>query len=467
VWIETTRILHQQDKEKKMTSKENKTKTISPDEAKTLAKDAFLFGMPLVFFEKQFDFNASVTQPTGLKAPVNQFGHSRAYPDASNRLVVGFNVDTLYSFASLDLSQEPLILSVPPMGERYWIMQLVDAWNGVPAAPGSRTHGGNSARDFAITGPHWKGELPAGVEELKSTTDLTIVAARVYSSGVEDYAIVNQLQDQYKLTPLSKWGSDYVPPEHVPVKEGVDGTTLVNQQFMALSPEQFYQSLNRLLVGNPAYPDDAPALKTFEKLGVGPGAEFSLADFSPEVVEAIAEGLTAGKVEMLANAKNVGENKNGWQLAYDVGRYGTRYAYRAAWTLIGIGGNLLEDAIYPTTIIDADGNPLDGANQYAITFTKDGIPPAKAFWSLTMYDIESYLVPNVLNRYSLGDRSGLDYALDGSLTLYIQKDNPGSAKETNWLPAPDGPFRLALRLYAPAEDVINRRWLPPAVKKIR
>jgi len=184
------------------------------------------------------------------------------------------------------------------------------------------------------------------------------------------------------------------------------------------------------------------------------------------VVEAIAEGLAAGKAEMLANAKNVGENKNGWQLAYDVGRYGTRYAYRAAWTLVGVGGNLLEDASYPTTSTDGGGNPLDGASQYPITFTKDEIPPAKAFWSLTMYDIESYLVPNELNRYALGSHSKLDYAPDGSLIIYIQKDNPGSAKETNWLPAPDGPFRLALRLYAPDDDVINRRWLPPVVKKI-
>ena len=257
-----------------MTSKENKTKTISPDEAKTFAKDAFLFGMPLVFFEKQFDFNAAVTEPTGLKAPVNQFGHSRAYPDASNRLVVGFNVDTLYSFATLDLKKEPIVLSIPEMGDRYWVMQLIDAWNGVPAAPGSRTHGGR-ARYFAITGPNWQGQLPAGVEELKSPTTLTIVAGRTYCSGKEEYAIVNRLQDQYKLTPLSQWGSDYVPPEHVPVKEGVDGTTLVNQQFMALSAEQFYQNLNRLLLDNPAYPADAPALQSFEKLHIAPGAEFS------------------------------------------------------------------------------------------------------------------------------------------------------------------------------------------------
>jgi hypothetical protein len=438
--------------------------TLTADEAQTIARDAFLFGMPLVFIEKQVNFSSHVTKPTGLKAPFNQFGHGRAYPDASNRLVVGFNVDTLYSFATLDLRKEPIVLSIPEMGDRYWVMQLIDAWNGVPAAPGSRTHGGR-ARYFAITGPNWQGQLPAGVEELKSPTTLTIVAGRTYCSGKEEYAIVNRLQDQYKLTPLSQWGSDYVPPEHVPVKEGVDGTTLVNQQFMALSAEQFYQNLNRLLVDNPAYPADAPALQSFEKLHIAPGAEFSMAAFAPEVAEAIEAGYAAGKTEMLANAKNLGEIKNGWTLTYDMGRYGTRYAYRAAWTLIGVGGNLLEDAFYPTCIVDADGDPLDGAHQYTFTFTKDKMPPAKAFWSLTMYDIDTYLVPNELNRSSLGDRSDLNYAPDGSLTLYLQKDNPGKDKEANWLPAPDGPFRLYLRLYAPEEAVIDRSWLPPAVRK--
>jgi hypothetical protein len=449
-----------------MAAQENKIRKINPDEANTIAKDAFLFGMPLVFVEKQFDFNAAVTKPTGLRAPMNQFGHGREYPDASNRLVVGFNVDTLYSFASVDLLPEPIILSVPDMGDRYWVMQVIDAWNGVPAAPGSRTHGGG-ASDFAITSPRWKGELPAGIEELKSPTNMSLVASRIYCSGKEEYAVVNRLQDQCTLTPLSQWGRDYAPPEHVPVREGVDATTLVNQQFMALSAEQFYQNLNRLLVDNPAYPADAPVLKTLENLNIAPGADFSLGDFSPEVVEAISEGYAAGHAEMMASVKNLGEIKNGWQLAYDMGRYGTRYAYRAAWTFVGIGGNILEDAIYPTTMIDADGSPLEGANKYTITYAKVELPPAKAFWSLTMYDSESYLVPNDLNRYALGDRSELNFAPDGSLTIYLQKDSPGKDKEANWLPTPDGPFRLALRLYEPDEDVIHRRWLPSAVKKIQ
>jgi hypothetical protein len=188
--------------------------------------------------------------------------------------------------------------------------------------------------------------------------------------------------------------------------------------------------------------------------------------FSDDIVEAINVGYQDGRKEMMAAAKNLGESVNGWSLAYDMGRYGTRYAYRAAWTLVGVGGNLLEDAFYPTTIVDADGDDLSGDNRYELTFPGDQIPPAEAFWSITMYDAESYLVDNEIDRYMLGDRSDLTYGSDGSLTIYLQKDRPAGDQLMNWLPAPDGRFRLALRLYVPKQQVIDREWVPPPVNKV-
>jgi hypothetical protein len=163
--------------------------------------------------------------------------------------------------------------------------------------------------------------------------------------------------------------------------------------------------------------------------------------------------------------KSLGDSVDGWSLTYDMGRYGTRYAYRAAWTAVGIGGNILEDAFYPNTTIDGDGDELTGANNYELTFPEGEIPPAAAFWSLTMYDGESYLVPNELDRYAVGDRSAFTLAPDGSLTIYIQHENPGPDKESNWLPAPEGKMRLALRLYVPDDRVINRRWVPAPIRK--
>lgn len=444
------------------------TTKLTAAEAKELAKEAWLFGLPLVMFEKQFDYGTHVTKPEGSRAPVNQFAHLRRFADASNRLVVGFNVDNLYSFAGIDLSKEPLVLSVPVMGDRFWLMQIVDAWNGVPAAPGSRTHGGAQPRNFLIAGPDWVGDAPEGMEILRSPTNLAMVAGRTYCAGPDDYAAVNALQDKYKLTPLSAWGKPYTPPADVPLKAGVDGKTLVNAQVMALSTDQFFSNLNRLMVSNPPYADDAPILEKLRAFGIAPGAQFSTTALSSEVKEAVDQGVTTAKADLANKMKALGKMVNNWGLTYDMGRYGTNYGYRAAWTFGGIGGNLLEDAFYPFASRDADGNQLTGEHAYTLTFAKGQWPPAQAFWSLTMYDIEGYLVDNPLNRYALGDRSGLSPNQDGSLTIYIQAESPGEGKEANWLPAPKGtPFKLALRLYSPRKSVIDGEWVPPAVKKVK
>jgi hypothetical protein len=189
-----------------------------------------------------------------------------------------------------------------------------------------------------------------------------------------------------------------------------------------------------------------------------------MAAFPDEVGAALAEGYLTGRDEMIAAARHLGEMVNGWSLAYDIGRY-TTPLFRAAWTFVGVGGNLLEDAFHPTTVVDSDGQPLTGSDTYELTFALDQIPPAHGFWSLTMYDIESYLVPDELDRYALGDRSDLTYGSDGSLTIYLQRERPEPDQVKNWLPAPEGPFRLALRLYVPDQRVLDHVWVPPPVHR--
>ena len=227
---------------------------LESEQAESLARDAYLFGFPLVYIATQIDVLTHVTKPQGARAPLNQFAHYRAFPDASNRTVVGFNVDTLYSLAQLDVSPEPLVLSVPEMGDRFWIMQLLDAWNNVPAAPGSRSVGGKGG-DFAIVGPGWEGTLPQGLVELRSPTSLVIVGGRIYTAGPDDYQAVHALQDQLRLVPLSAWGTDYEPPAEVPLKSGVQDAP-VGGQVTALSAEDYFNRLNALLVDNPPEPSD-------------------------------------------------------------------------------------------------------------------------------------------------------------------------------------------------------------------
>ncbi|NEI96439.1 DUF1254 domain-containing protein [Rhizobium ruizarguesonis] len=435
-------------------------------EAKAIAQEAFVFGLPLVYIATQADELSHVTKPEAGRAPFNQFAHYRQFPDARNNPIVGMNVDTLYSIAYLDLSKEPIVLSIPEVGDRFWLMQIIDAWNDVPAAPGSRTYGPKGG-DFALVGPNWNGKLPEGLIEIRSDTSLTMIGGRTYTSGKDEYDVVHKLQDQYKLVPLSKWGSDYTPPATVPLKEGADITKPTPEYVFSLSAQEFFDKFNALLVDNPARPDDKPTMDRIAKLGIAPRAKFSIDGFTPDVRKAIEDGVAAGQKEVTEWHSKMGEKVNGWQLARDLGKYGTKYAYRAAWTYYAVGGNLVEDAFYPTTQVDNEGKPLTGENKYVLHFAKEELPPVDAFWSLTMYDEKSYLVDNPINRYALGGKDKMVFGDDGSLIIYIQKENPGQDKEANWLPAPTGPIFLALRLYNPRKSVADGTWNPPGVQKVQ
>jgi hypothetical protein len=424
--------------------------------------------MPLVYIALSADVGSNVPEPQGTRSPINQFAHYRTFPDATNREVVGFNLDTLYSFAWLDLSQEPLVLSVPEMGDRYWNMMVIDAWNDVEAAPGSRTVEGKGG-NFAIIGPNWKGEIPEGLTEYRISTNISAVGGRTYTSGeADDLAAAHALQDQFTLTPLGKWGTDYRPPTNVPIKPGVDASATIPGQVMAMSVEGFFNRLAMLLANNPPYEADDPIVAQLTKLGIEPGVEFKLSNYDPEIQTAINAGFVDGWKELEAYKDKMGEKINGWMLTLDLGRYGTRYAYRAIWTFSAVGGNLAEDAIYPLAREDGEGQPLTGTNDYTLQYSKEEIPPVDAFWSLTIYDNESFLVANPINRYSLSSRDEMNYGEDGSLAIYIQHESPGKDKEANWLPAPSGEIGyLSLRLYVPKKQVLDGKWKPQPVMKVK
>ena len=446
---------------------DEESQSITPAEARRISQEGFLFGMPLVYINLSAEVGSNVPEPQGRRSPTNQFAHYRDFPDASSREVVGPNRDTLYSFAWIDLSAEPLILSVPEMGDRYWSMMVLDAWNDVPAAPGSRTAGGKGG-NFLIAGPNWNGEIPAGLTAHRISSNIGAVAGRTYTTGTpEDVAAAHTLQDQYILTPLSMWGTEYRLPVDVPVKPGVDASNTIQAQVMGMSPEVFFNQLAALLVDNPPRQADSPTIAQLAKLGITAGSEIKLGDFDPEIQTAINAGFMDGWKELQSYKDKMGEKINGWQLTYDLGRYETKYAYRAAWTFMAIGGLPVEDALYPLAREDGDGQRLTGANNYTLYFSRDQVPPVDAFWSLTVYDGESFLVDNPIDRYSLSSRDEMNYGDDGSLTIYLQHESPGKDKVTNWLPAPDGEIGfLALRLYVPRQQVIDRTWEPPPVERV-
>jgi hypothetical protein len=445
---------------------EEKAKSkVAPAEIQKIAKEAYIFGYPLVLMDVTRQVGTACPSPTAMCAPINQFANAPAFPDHTFTDVVRPNADTLYSAAWLDLSKDPMVLSVPDTKGRYYLMPMLDAWTNVFASPGSRTTGTGKG-DFAVVGPGFKGKLPAGLKKIESPTNLVWIIGRTQTNGKADYGAVHAIQKEYKLTPLSAWGKPYTPPAKVPVDPKVSKEPPV-KQVEKMDAQTFFGRLNALMQANPPAAADAKAMQKFAAIGIAPGKKFSLEGLDPAVKTALEKGVKDAYQEILAEAKKPrGKVVNGWILAYDLGSYGTKYLHRAAVAWVGLGANLPEDAIYPINRVDGEGKPLTGQNKYVMHFTKDQIPPVKAFWSLTLYNDKQAFVENPLNRYAIGDRDKLKFNPDGSLDLYIQHESPGKDKESNWLPAPKDGFDLVLRLYWPKKSVLDGTWAPPPVKKV-
>lgn len=435
---------------------------MSEQEALKLGTEAYIYGYPLITMDMTRRVMTNVTNVTALKAPMGQFVNAREYPTPAFQDVTAPNADTLYSVAWLDLSKEPYILHVPDEQGRYYLMPILSTWTDVFTDPGTRTTG-TEAHDFAIVGPHWQGTLPKGVIAYQSPTDIVWVLGRTYCTGTpEDYQAVHAIQDQYSLTPLSFYGKPYTPPSGT-VDANIDMKTPVRNQVNNLDAEAYFSKLAMLLQDNPPAAADAPMVAKLAKLGIVPGQPFDINQLDPAAAKGLAQAVKAGQEQILAYAKNAGKTANGWVFSTQTGLYGTNYLQRAFITWVGLGANRPQDAIYPATKVDSNGKPLNGTNKYVIHFAKGETPPVKGFWSLTLYNKQLFFAANPLNRYSLSPRNSLRYNADGSLDLYIQHDSPGSEKESNWLPAPEGDFILMFRFYWPKDTIINGNWNPPAV----
>ncbi len=436
-------------------------------EAAKLAAEGYVYGYPLVLMDVSRQVMTDVPNPTTTAAPINQFNNSKEFPDATFTSVVSPNADTLYSFAWLDLSKEPLVLSLPDTGDRYYLMQMLDGWTNVFASPGTRTTG-NKKGDYAIVGPNFSGRLPDGVKEIKSPTSLVWIIGRTQTNGKSDYAAVCALKAQYKLTPLSAWGKDYNPPAEVQVDPRVNAKTPPVEQVAKMDAAEFFGRLAELLRDNPPAEADKDMVANLAKIRIVPGKPFDPAKLEPAVAKGLERGSVAGRDSIFAEAKKAqGKVVNGWDMMMDIGRYGTNYQFRAVVALVGLGANLPDDAIYPHAKEDSDGKPLSGANQYTIHFPKGQLPPVGAFWSITMYNSKQFFVDNPIDRYAIGDRDKLKINEDGSLTLYVQNQSPGKDRESNWLPAPKDSFNLFMRLYWPNKEIIDGTWRPPAVDRVK
>ncbi|MGE3143960.1 MAG: DUF1254 domain-containing protein [Pseudorhodoplanes sp.] len=432
-----------------------------------LASDAYVFGYPLVTMEMTRRVITNVAAPVGTRAPMGQIIKLRQYPDASFRDVTAPNADTLYTTAFFDVGKEPWVLSVPDMKDRYFLLPMLDGWTNVFQVPGKRTTG-TKAQTFAITGPGWKGTLPAGVTEYKSPTSIVWLLGRIYCTGTpEDYAAVHKLQDEFKLVPLSSYGKPYTPPAGT-VDASIDMKTAVREQVNRMDAVSYFKLLCELMKANPPAAADAPELAKFARIGIVPGKDFDPSKLKPDFLKRVPEA-SFDRIMLQFKVNRAVTHHDGWSFTTKTGIYGTDYLMRALVTAIGLGANRPQDAVYPTSERDPDRRKYSGEHKYVMRFPKGQLPPVSGFWSLTMYNSDYFFVPNPINRYSISARQKLKSNPDGSTDLYIQKDSPGADKESNWLPAPPGDFVLMLRMYWPNEkspSIINGSWKIPPVKKV-
>jgi hypothetical protein len=440
---------------------------VSQNEAIEIAREAYLYAYPLVLMEmtRRFSTNVADTRRFG-KAPMNQFANIPAFPDDKFKAVVRPNADTLYSTLWFDVSKEPMVVRVPDSGGRYYLMPTLDMWTDVFDSTGKRTTG-TGEQLLVIAAAGWKGNVPANATLIQSPTSIGWMIGRTQTNGKPDYDAVHRFQAGLAAAPLSQWGKAYQPPVGK-INPDWDIVTPPVVQVEKLDPAAFFALFTELTKLNPPHANDYAVLNRMRRLGIEPGKPFAFGSASPEVQQALIEGSAAAQKEIKVRFRQIGVSTGGWRTNLTtIGTYGTDYLGRAAVAFAGLGANTVEDAVYPTAVTDADGQPFSSDKDYVLHFEKDRIPPARAFWSLTMYNDAQFFAANPLNRYAIGDRDPLKYNPDGSLDIYIQSQSPGPDKASNWLPAPaNGAFTMNLRLYWPQREVLVGKWSPPAVKRV-
>jgi hypothetical protein len=441
--------------------------TITPDEARKISKEAYTYGFPLVdSYRILYSYFVDRSDPE-YKAGWNEkvFNNARVFTPDDVAMQTP-NSDTPYSQLGLDLRTEPMVLSVPAVEKgRYYSVEVNDLYTFISGYIGTRTTG-NDAGNYMIAGPHWKGEKPDGIKGvIPCETELAFVFYRTQLFSPGDIGNVEKVQAGYKVQPLSAFLRRSAPAAAAkidfmkPLSAGEQRTSL-----------DFFKELNFVLQFCPTHPSEKDLMARFAKLGIGGDQTFDTDSLSSEIRKAIEAGRDDAwqAMDELAKLIYTGEVTSGDVL-------GSReflknnYLYRFRGTVAGIWGNAKEEAIYPAYYKDSKGQSLDGRNRYALRFAEDKLPPVKAFWSLTMYSLPArLLVKNPLNRYLINSPMlpSLKRDADGGLTLYVGQDSPGKEKESNWLPAPSGPFLMALRLYVPKPEALDGTWKQPPVERL-
>jgi len=436
---------------------------VSPADARAIAKEAYIYGYPLVdYYRILYAFSLDPMSPV-FKSSLNELYNEARLFSPEDRTVVTPNSDTLYSGINFDLRAEPIVLTLPAIDpERYYSAQLVDLYTFNFDYLGSRTTGNGGGR-FLVAGPDWKGETPPGIAKVvRAETELASAFCRTQLFGPGDMENVKKVQAGYKTQPLSAFLGQPAP-KAAPAIAFIKPLRATEQR----TSLGFFNILRFVLELCPVHPSEKELRDRFAKIGIVPGKPFDVASLTTEMKEALQAGMADGQ-------KAIGARRATSQSA--VGLLGSRedlrndYLARATGAQIGILGNSKEEAFYTGYQQDAEGQPVDASkHNYVLRFAPGQLPPARAFWSLTMYDLPGqFLVANPLNRYLVNSPMLPEFkrAADGGVTLYIQHETPGQGKESNWLPAPNGPFMMVMRIYWPKPEVLDGTWKQPPLERV-
>ncbi len=425
------------------------------DDARTIARDGYIYGYPLVLMgvTKQIATAASST---------GQFVHMLSGPTPVFRIVVAPNGDTRYSSAWVDLSTEPQILHVPDAGGRYFVAQVMDAWTDVIADPTPRI-ADSSPGNYVLVGPSWKGSAAPGQRLVRSSTNDVWILARTRARPDDPPDAITAIQQLYTVTPLSRFGdASYEPARGLMREPNVPTGPTPPSVVAAMTPEMFFARLAAALAKNPPRAVDAPIVERLARIGVVAGTPFAITPPEAAHRAPFDDGLRDARALLDHYDAPAVPHVNGWRWTANTGRFGTDYLYRAFIAQTLLAANLPEDAVYPETSVDANGAPLSGDRRYALHFDGAQLPPAKAFWSLTLYSPDHYLTPNAIDRYTLRD-TNVKRNANGSVDVAIQHDAP-PGDQTNWLPAPAGPFIVTLRMYWPLAAGLDGTYRVPAIQ---
>ena len=436
-------------------------------EAYIRGMESWVYGYPLVMMDVTRDVLTAAPAPNdeGTAAPINQLAKMPHYVSPDFKNVVRISLNSLWTTGWVDLEQEPIVLSVPDTKDRYYVFSIMNMWTDVFGSVGKRTTGTGPGA-FLIVGPKWQGTAPAGIKQtFRSPTRYAWLLGQTQANGPDDFAAVNAIQAEYKLTPLSVWGKPYTPPASVPVDSRVDLKVTPPDQVARMDAGTFFNRLAMAMKDNPPYAEDGPALEKLKTLGIEPGKPFDISKVDPKTAEGLNKAVKEVQIKMAEEITKL-KNVNGWINMLNLGRYGTDYNTRAGVAYMGLGADMKEDTVYPTAYLDGDGSPLDSANKYVMHFEKGQLPPTNATWSVSQYKGNFY-ERNALNRYVIAPWMPLKFNPDGSLDIYLQTQSPGPDKESNWLPTPPGQFNLTVRNYFPKPSAYDGNYKVPAVTKVK